>query len=355
MLEAVLRLTYCRGIGPRLGRMLLSRFPDPGLLFSTPPQELGIPERAARLLGDPAALEQARREIGEARGRGYRLVVLGSPPYPPLLEQIPDPPLVLRAWGDLPGPKDALFAIVGTRRPTAYGRRQAALFSRDLAGAGVTVVSGLARGIDGIAHEEALATGGRTMAVLGSGLARLYPPEHADLARRIASRGAVLSELPLDEPPRSHHFPRRNRIIAGLSLGVLVIEGGLRSGALITAACAAEQGRQVFAVPGPVDSPAAEGTNALLRDGAGLVATTQDLLGELAAAAPLLAAPPARPRLPALGPGEGRVLAALPPGPVDAEQTAEKLALPLGEVLAALTSLEVKGYLRRFGDSLERL
>jgi DNA processing protein len=354
-LEGALRLSFCRGIGPRLGTSLLDRVRDPRVLFSPGAGELGLPPGLLRRLQDPGAARAAEREIRDARARGYRLIAFAAPHYPELLRHLPDPPLVLRVWGELRRDDQLAVAVVGTRRATAYGRRQAARFTRELAGAGLVIVSGLARGIDGIAHEEALRAGGRTIAVLGSGLGRIYPPEHRDLAVRIAARGAVVSEFPLAAPPLSHNFPRRNRIISGLSLGVLVVEGSARSGAIITASFAAEQGRQVFAVPGHVDAPVAEGVNELLRDGATLAARPEDILTELGRVAPLPPAAGPKGAAPPLDAEEERVLAHTTPGRIDPEALAGRLALDVGHVLATLTSLEIKGYLRRFGDGLERI
>ncbi len=355
MLEAVLRLSYCRGIGPRLGKELLSRLKKPEALFSADPDELEISPHVARRLRDPKAVHAAAREITEAKKRGFTLIPYGSPDYPEFLGTIPDPPLVLRIWGELRRDDQLAVAIVGTRRASSYGRRQAARFARELSGAGLVIISGLARGIDGIAHEEALREGARTVAVLGSGLARIYPPEHASLAARITRQGAVISELPSSTPPLSHHFPQRNRIIAGLSLGVLVIEGGKKSGAIITAGYAADQGRLVFAVPGQVDAPGAQGVNELLRDGAALAATPGDVLEELRSIAPIGPAAEAAPSTPDLTEQEERVLACIPLGAVDPDDVAEKLGLPVGDAMATLTSLELKGCLRRYGESLERL
>ena len=356
-LEAVLRLSYCHGIGPRSGNIFLSRFRDPAAIFTASRDELaagGVNRRAVAGLTDPTALRDARDEIDLARRRGFTLIPYGAAAYPELLRHLPDPPLVLRVWGDLRRDDQLAVAVVGTRRATAYGRRQAARFTRALAAAGYVIVSGLARGIDGIAHTEALITGTRTVAVLGSGLLSLYPPEHRELAERIARQGAVVSEYPLTEPPQAHNFPRRNRIIAGLSLGVLVVEGGRRSGAIITAGCAAEQGRVVFAVPGQVDSPTAEGVNELVRDGAVLAARIEDILDELPPATQTSKGAEAEAQRPELADNEQRLLTALPLGPVNPEAAAEAAGLALGQAMALLTALELKGYLRRFGDSLER-
>ncbi|MEK9144369.1 MAG: DNA-processing protein DprA [Elusimicrobiota bacterium] len=222
--------------------------------------------------------------------------------YPPLLSSIADPPETLFARGAVPSTLRTL-AIVGTRRPTPYGRRTARRLARECAQAGITVVSGLARGIDTEAHRGVLEAGGITWAVLGSGLDRVYPEDNITLAGEIAaSGGAVLSEYPADQAPHAGQFPRRNRIISGLSLGVVVVEGDLRSGALITARAALAQGREVFAVPGPADSPMSEGPLELLRQGAAMARSLEDVLQELpqlaTAAGASAAAPEARDPVP---------------------------------------------------------
>jgi len=353
MLKSVLRLSLCRGIGPRLGLKLLNQFNNPETIFSP---RAPLPDRLAKSLRDPQAVRATEAELAEAARRGITFLHCLDPRYPELLREIPDPPLVLRIWGELRREDQLAVAVVGTRRPTAYGRRQAIRFARALSGRGFAVVSGLARGIDAIAHEEALRCGNRTVAVLGSGLGRIYPSEHRNLAERISRRGAVVSEFPILEPPLGHHFPRRNRIISGLSLAVLVVEGGKKSGAVITADCAAEQGRNVFAVPGPVDSPASAGVNELIRDGAFPALEPEDILRELGSAIP--EDPEAPDRVPPPPPptgNEAEVLRYLPLGPVDPDTAAREAGLSLGETLAALTGLELKGYLRRFGGSLERV
>lgn len=202
--------------------------------------------------------------------------------YPPALKQIYDPPLVLYVRGKIL-PRDALsIAVVGARNCSYYGKTQAGSFSGALAEMGFTIVSGLARGVDTAAHRGALEAGGRTLAVMGRGLAGVYPPENADLAERISANGALISELPLDLRPSRETFPRRNRLISGMSLGTLIVEGSRRSGSLITAHCALEQGREVFALPGKVDNVLAGGPNSLIKTaGAKLVESPRDVLEEL--------------------------------------------------------------------------
>src|SRR5947208_1192067 len=201
-----------------------------------------------------------------------------DPDYPPRLKMIHDPPPLLYVSGALTQADRHAVAIVGARRATAAGRLLTEELSRDLAEAGMTIVSGLARGVDAAAHRGALAAQGRTIAVLGCGIDQTYPAEHERLRRQIEDRGAILSEVPMGAPPHSHHFPRRNRIISGLSLGVIVTEAAISSGSLITARLAAEQGREVFAVPGFVKADTSRGTNALLKEGAALIERAQDVI-----------------------------------------------------------------------------
>ncbi|MEX0761936.1 MAG: DNA-processing protein DprA [Dehalococcoidia bacterium] len=207
---------------------------------------------------------------------------LRSPGYPSQLREIYDPPSVIYIKGDITGSEDRSVAVVGSRRATQYGREMARRLSYDLAAAGVTVISGLARGIDGIAHQSALESGGRTMAVMGGGLDRIYPPEHTQLVERIVERnGAIITEYPLGMRPQAQHFPRRNRVISGLCSGVLVVEANMKSGALLTVKWALDQNREVFAVPGSALSPNSEGPNWLIQQGAKLVVSYRDVIEEL--------------------------------------------------------------------------
>ena len=237
----------------------------------------GLIRRLLQGREDQLALAQ---EMARVAAAGATIVTLADADYPDALRPIPDPPLALYIRGRLPTEAPAV-AVVGTRRPSLYGLGVAERLGRELGGQGLVVVSGLARGIDAAAHRGALQAGGITVAVLGSGLSQLYPPEHAELAAAIAERGAVVSEYPMETPPRPELFPRRNRLISGLSLGTVIVEAGARSGALITAGCALEQGREVFAVPGPAGSATSAGPHALLKEGARLAESVQDILEEL--------------------------------------------------------------------------
>jgi DNA processing protein len=281
---AHVRLACVPGVGSVARQRLLERFGSPQGVFAASPSELaGVPKvgpKLAQLIPEFATSKVAEETFELCRRRGVEILVEGGPGYPRLLSQIPDPPGMLFVRGRLE-PCDALaVAIVGSRHATAYGRRVAHQLAGGLARAGYTIVSGLARGIDHAAHRGALDAGGRTLAVLGSGVLEIYPPEHADLAVEVVRQGALMSEAPPLSAPQAGAFPSRNRIVSGLTLGTVVVEAADRSGALITARLAGEQGREVFAVPGPIDSRTSRGCHRLIRDGAKLVETVDDILEE---------------------------------------------------------------------------
>jgi len=285
----------------------------------------------------------ADRALARADRGGIRPIAWGSNEYPPLLAAIPDPPVVLWLRGDSGALSMTAIAIVGSRAASHYGLEAATEIAHDLAAAGVVVVSGMARGVDGAAHRGALAAGGRTVAVLGCGTDIAYPPEHADLADDIAGHGALVSEYPPGTIPQAFFFPVRNRIISGLARGVLVVEATDRSGSLITAAAALEQGREVMAVPGSVLSDRHRGAHALIRDGATLITGVEDVLASLGRL-PL----GGDPRASAEGPTGDPVLDALPIGescPLDA--IAARTGLQPAVLLARLLGLEVAGVVRR--------
>lgn len=288
------------------------------------------------------------REMDRLADLSVRALTWIDPEYPELLKAIDDSPPVLYVRGDLQ-PADGLsVAVVGTRRPTPYGRQVAEEMSNQLATSGVTVVSGLARGIDAIAHQAAIAAGGRTLAVMACGLDMVYPPEHARLATEIMEHGAVMSEQPLGTQPRGDFFPRRNRILSGLSLGTLVIEGDMKSGALITADFANDQGRDVFAVPGSIFSPQSRGPNVKVQRGeAKLVLKVADILEELN-----LAAVPQQMEMRELMPAtdtEAELLRHITREPSHIDDLCRASGLPVSAVSSLLAMMELKGLIREVG------
>ncbi len=274
-------LNMISGIGPVSIRKLIEVYRDPVEILNTKPETV-------RDIINSSAIEglknwkniQWEKEIEKAESSGIKIVTFDEPCYPESLKQIPDPPPVLYVKGNIP--ENRIFiAVVGTRNPSFYGTSMAEKFSLELASYGFCIVSGLARGIDSIAHRAALKTKNQTVAVLGSGLANIYPAENAKLAEEISQNGAIISEFPLDTSPEKFNFPRRNRIISGLSRAVLVIEAGQRSGALITAHLAAEQNKEVFVLPSDVNRITGKGNNQLIKDGATLVESVEEILKEL--------------------------------------------------------------------------
>src|SRR6185503_14811009 len=284
VLESWLRLRAIDGVGDLTVVRLVRAWHSPDAVLHASPDELiqrGCSSQLADAIRrgpDRAAYRSIERELKAIEDGHIEVRSLLDPAYPAPLKMIADPPPLLYIRGTLTEQDELAVAIVGARRATAAGRALTEELSHDLAETGMTVVSGLARGIDAAAHRGALAAQGRTIAVLGCGIDRTYPPDHARLRGQIEERGAILSEVPVGSPPHSHHFPRRNRIISGLSLGVIVTEAAISSGSLITARLAAEQGREVFAVPGFVKEDTSRGTNALLKDGAALIERAQDVI-----------------------------------------------------------------------------
>jgi DNA processing protein len=300
--------------------------------------------------------QKLREEQARLHDAGYRVLVWGDAGYPVRLAQIPSPPPLLYHRGPLDLHDDPSVAMVGARYATAYGESVAGDLAGELARRGLTIVSGLARGIDAAAHRGALAVAGRTVGVLGCGLDRTYPPEHRELTDGVAATGAVVSEFPLGTPPTRLNFPRRNRVISGLSLGVIVVEAGVESGALITAHHALEQGREVFAVPGRVHARFSEGCHRLIKAGAKLVETWEDVVAEIVPhlKARRRAAEPAPPP-PDLTPEERVVFDLLAGGALHIDALIVGAGLPGGRVASALVGLEMKGCVRQLtGKIFER-
>jgi len=310
---------------------------------------LGLAERAIAALRAPDAAGLASDEHW-LRGPHRRLLTWGSPDYPALLAAIPDPPLVLFVEGDPAALSLPQLAMVGSRNPTPLGRETAEHFARHLAAAGLAITSGLALGIDAASHRGALSAPGHTIAVLGNGLDRIYPRENHALAAAIAASGALVSDLPTGAPPLKQHFPRRNRIISGLSVGTLVVEAALRSGSLITARFALEQGREVFAIPGSIHAPTSRGCHRLIRQGAALVESADDVVSELAALlgglrpADASEAPDAQEvSTPRLDKDYEILLDALGFVPADIDTLAARTGFAAGEVASMLLILELDG------------
>src|SRR5438132_3071135 len=346
----LLALHLVPGLGPRLTTALLQRFGSAAAVLQTTAEQLQeVPHIGAKIA---QGLRQAMQrvdvdaELGLMERMNVQLLVRGKDGFPRSLEEIPDPPHLLYVRGVLQEGDSKAVALVGSRACTSYGRKVAERLAGELARAGFTVVSGLARGIDGMAHRGALKAGGRTLAVLAGGLSRIYPPEHTDLANEVAAAGALLTESSMQMEPMAVMFPARNRLISGLSRGVVVIEAAERSGALITASHAGEQGRPVFAVPGLLDSPASAGVHQLLRKGAVLVRGVEDILEELEGVRPTLeVSRPAPP--PALDDSQRRIWEFLAGQPKHVDILAQEIWLSLPEITGALFKMELKKIVRR--------
>ena len=338
---------------PFIGPARLSRLLDQ---FGALSVAWAAPETALRSCLEERALQsllQKRREldlpaiVANLDRDGIHMTTPVAETYPALLQEIAAPPPVLYYHGELLETDRVAVAIVGTRRVTPYGREMAIRIAGDLARAGVTIVSGLARGVDGHAHQAALDAGGRTIAVLGSGINRIYPPEHRNLARRIAEQGAVVSDYLPDTPPDGVNFPPRNRIISGLALGVVVIEAPDRSGALITVDFAADQGREIFALPGAVNAANSAGCNRILREGARLVRSAEDILEDLQISRchEAVAIQQALP----LSEDDRRLLAVVSSVPQHVDDLALLSDATVSETLARLMTLELQGLVRNAG------
>jgi DNA processing protein len=349
------RLSLVSGVGPLLRKALVERFGSPtAVLAASKPELQGVdgigPKIAARIVVARDEID-AEFELRLAAEHGIDVLCESDPDYPRPLRQIHDPPGVLFRRGQPAAQDELAVAIVGTRHATRYGLAQAERLAASLARTGVAVVSGLARGIDAAAHRGALAAGGRTIAVLASGLLEIYPPEHERLAAEIAERGFLLSEAPPRMAPIAGAFPQRNRVISGLSLGTIVVEAPARSGALITARHAYEQGREVFAVPGPADSRMSRGCHALIKDGAKLVETVDDVLAELGPLAEKIERDDGtmlhQPAELTLNEIEQQVLAAIDSGPTSVDAIAAASKIPIHRVLSTVSVLEMRRLIRR--------
>jgi DNA processing protein len=354
-----LRLSLIPGVGPLTRRALLERFGTPEAVFRAAPAELrcvhGVgPKLMRSIVAAPDEIDP-ETEIALCRENNIAILTEADEGYPRMLREIHDPPGVLFVRGKLLAQDALAVAIVGTRHATQYGLRQAEILAGSLARAGLTIVSGLARGIDAAAHRGALAAGGRTIAVLASGVLNVYPPEHKQLADEVIAHGALMSESPPRFAPLSGAFPQRNRLISGLTLGTIVVEAPDRSGALITARLAAEQDREVFAVPGRVDLRTTRGCHRLIRDGATLVETADDVLEQLG---PLVQATPREdgqvvhhPAELLLEEPERKVLAAIDGEATQVDQIVVATDMTVAQVLSTLSVLEMRRLIRRLSGA----
>jgi DNA processing protein len=363
--EACLALNMIPGLGPVRLQALLGVFDSPQRVLAAGRNALkavqGIGAETADALANWEKQVDLAAEIGRIEAFGAKVIHWESPEYPGMLRSIPNPPIVLYVWGDLRAEDTQAIGIVGSRSVTHYGVESAKKLSYQLAFSGYTVISGLARGIDTAAHQGALAAKGRTIAVIGSGLSKLYPPENQGLAERITESGAVVSEYPMERPADRQTFPYRNRIVAGWSRGLLVVEAGLNSGALITANQAIEQGRPVYAVPGPIDRPTSAGSNRLIQQGARLVTSADDIFDDLGSLFPgeqkrLSKAPAHEPSAPTsakpsptpakLSQEETLLVTALEVGELSLDELSAATRLPTYKVSSTLTMLELKRLVR---------
>jgi DNA processing protein len=350
-----MRLSLVSGVGPLLRKALLARFGSPAAVLAAARDELQLvdgigPKIAARIVAARDEID-AEAELQLAAEHGIDVLTEANAQYPRPLLQIHDPPGVLFRRGQSLAQDELAVAIVGTRHATRYGLAQAERLAGSLARTGFTVVSGLARGIDAAAHRGALAAGGRTIAVLASGLLEIYPPEHEKLADEVAQSGYLVSEAPPRMVPISGAFPQRNRVISGLSVGTIVVEAPERSGALITARHAYEQGREVFAVPGPIDSRMSRGCHALIKDGAKLVESIDDVLAELGPLAENIEREDGtmlqQPAELMLNEIEQQVLAAIDNAPTSVDAISTASGLPIHRVLSTISVLEMRRLIRR--------
>ncbi len=361
-LEARIALNMVPNLGPVRLRKLLEVFGSPEKIMLSGGAALrqvpGIGSEVADAIAQWESHVDLQAELDRIRDFGAHVITPDDAEYPRHLREIHNPPILLYVWGALTGADHRAISIVGSRKTSHYGAESAKKLSYQLAYAGLTVVSGLARGIDTAAHQGALAAKGRTVAVIGSGLLDLYPPENSGLAEKIATSGAVVSEFPMTFPPSPQTFPYRNRIVAGWGEGLLVVEAGMNSGALITAGQALEQGRLVYAVPGQIDKPTAAGSNRLIQQGAKLVSGTHDILDDLGALFPERPAPEASPaaRLDRLSAEERAILDAVEKDETPLDSIVAKTQLSTHKVTSTLLALEMKRLVRQLpGPQFVRL
>ncbi len=353
---AWLALATVPKVGPVTIRKLLGKFKSPDAVFDAAPSGFGdlpsISPKLASAIAKEADFERAEKQLELLEKSPYKLAVLESEDYPRALKEIYDPPPFIYYDGDLDCLERPCLAVVGPRSASTYGRMMAEKLVRELIEAGFTIVSGFARGIDTIAHKTAIEKGGLTAAVFGCGIDTIYPPENKTLYRSLVLNGCAISEFFLKEKPEPKYFPRRNRIISGLSLGVLVVEAGEKSGALLTAQHALDQGREVFAVPGNINSRTSRGTNRIIREGAKLVTSAEDILEELK-----FLVPPSIPlrenRLaPKLEGVQKKIYDILSNQPIQLDKIVKQADMPVAAALETLLELELNGLVRQLSGKM---
>lgn len=352
-LSYLLVLHSINGLGPIRLKGLLDRFRDPKIAWEATEHELietGVTMPVASLITETRKTLNPQKYLDSILKSGIKILTIFDENYPKSLKQIYDPPVVLYYLGEILEKDRYALAVVGTRKMTGYGKTVTEGFVTDLAAAGFTIVSGLARGVDTTAHKTAIKNGGRTLAILGGGLNQIYPPENRSLVEEIISgNGAVISEFTPDQPSVPGNFPARNRIIAGLSLGVLVTEAAFDSGSLITAREALEQGKEVFAIPGPITSSFSKGPIALIGSGAKAVFDASEILGELGIGASFQKAPLLRDDL---SNDEKKIMELLANESIHIDEICRRLDLPISQVSAALLKMEIKGIVKNLGSGI---
>ena len=348
-----LALNMVSGVGPIAYRNLVNQFHDPERVFAASQKALaaveGIGEKTIRAIKSLPVEDVAAAELKKVKDLGVTILTFRDQGYPKNLLQIYDPPPLLYVRGKLDQGDSPMVAMVGSRHGSSYGRAMTKRISKDLASSGLTVVSGMARGIDTCAHLGALEAGGMTIAVFGCGIDIIYPPENKRLFFDIIDHGAIISEFPLSTPPEGKNFPKRNRIISGLSLGVVIVEATADSGSLITASHALEQGREVFAVPGNVGMATSKGTNALIKQGAKLVEGVQDILVELL---PQYERKPSSEGTPALNDEEDSIFQLLSYNPLHIDEISRLSQMEIRRVSTILLELELKGVISQLSGKM---
>lgn len=355
-IRSLLYITDIPGLGGYRIRTLMARFKNPDSILSASFNELvqteGIDKILARNIVTHTDTGFADRQLELIAKHQVQLITFWDSDYPTNLKKISDPPILLFVKGQLQAGDERAVAVVGTRTPSQYGKVITEKISTELAGRGITIVSGLARGVDTLAHWSAVNSGGRTLAILGSAINKIYPYENQKLAEKIQSQGALISEFSMDTAPDAPNFPRRNRIISGLSKITILVEAGEKSGALITAAMAADQNREVFAVPGNITNPKSWGPNRLIRDGAHIFLSSEEFFAE--AEAQLGLKKSSGPSLPpiSLSENEKKIYAALSEEPIHIDALAQKCQMSTSRTLAILLTLELKNVVKQLAGKL---